>query len=136
MFNLIKNYLKKLFRTNKNETKLNNKNKIGSLSFDLFADETVNIKCFLSEFENMSEDEVVEYAESYALLLHNTLAGLYTQSIIDILNKNIDQNNHKDVLFLNNLFSFWAMFHVEKRDLDKNSINEPLVKPSNFFKKS
>jgi hypothetical protein len=132
MLQLIKNYLKKLSK--KEDTKLDAS--VGSVCFDIFSDEKVNIKCFFPYLEDVSEDSIIEYAEHYALMLHNISSGLYTESIINILNTNIDKNNYKDVLFLNNLFSFWAILHAEKKELDKKSQKEPLIRPTDFFKKT
>ena len=74
-------------------------------------------------------------AENYAKLLSNIMDGFYSQKIADILLSNSDKEDEKTVLLINNILSFWSVFHVENyKSLVKQS-NQPLIRPSKVFKR-
>lgn len=132
IFTHIKNYLIK--STDKNdETK--EVNITGSITFDIIDDTDIRIKCSLPEVKDFTNDELMRSAENYAKLLSNIMDGFYSQKIADILLTNSDKEDEKTVLLVNNIISFWSVFHVENyKNLVKYS-NQPLVRPSKVFKR-
>jgi hypothetical protein len=132
IFTRIKNYLTKS-TDKKDETK--EVNITGSITFDIIDDTDIRIKCSLPEVKDFTNDELMSCAENYAKLLSNIMDGFYSQKIADILLSNSDKEDEKTVLLVNNIISFWSVFHVENyKNLVKYS-NQPLVRPSKVFKR-
>lgn len=133
IFTHIKNYLIKSTDKKGDEKEINI---TGSIAFDIIDDIDVRIKCSLPDVKDFTNDQLMNCAENYAKLLSNILDGFYSQKISDILLSNCNKEDEKTVLLVNNIISFWSVFHVENyKNLVKNS-NQPLVRPSKVFKRS
>jgi hypothetical protein len=130
IFTRIKNYLIKSTDKDKKEV-----NVTGSIIFDIIDDTDVRIKCFLPDTKDLTNDQLMSCAENYAKLLSNIMDGFYGQQIADILTTNSDKNDDKTVLLINNIISFWSVFHVENYKSLVKSHNHPLVRPSKVFKR-
>ena len=132
IFTRIKNYLIK------STDKINDEKKInitGSITFEIVDDTDIRIRCSLPDVQNFTNDELMNCAENYAKLLSNIMDGFYSQKIADILLSNYDKEDEKTVLLINNILSFWSVFHVENyKSLVKQS-NQPLIRPSKVFKR-
>ena len=132
IFTRIKNYLIK------STDKINDEKKInitGSITFEIVDDTDIRIRCSLPDVQNFTNDELMNCAENYAKLLSNIMDGFYSQKIADILLSNSDKEDEKTVLLINNILSFWSVFHVENyKSLVKQS-NQPLIRPSKVFKR-
>lgn len=132
IFTRIKNYLIKSTDKNKDKKEVNI---TGSITFDIIDDKDIRIKCFLPDVKDLTNDELMGCAESYAKLLSNIMDGFYGQQIADILMTDSDKNDDKTVLLINNIISFWSVFHVENYKNVVKSYNHPLVRPSKVFKR-
>jgi hypothetical protein len=132
IFTRIKNYLIK------STDKINDEKEInitGSITFEIVDDTDIRIRCSLPDVQNFTNDELMNCAENYAKLLSNIMDGFYSQKIADILLSNSDKEDEKTVLLINNILSFWSVFHVENyKSLVKQS-NQPLIRPSKVFKR-
>lgn len=105
--------------------------------FDIIDNKDISIKCFFpQDIENMEEDDILDYAESYGRLLSNITDGVYAQKIADILIANSEKDDPKMILFVNNIISFWTAFHIENNKIAIKNSNQPLVRPSRVFKRS
>jgi hypothetical protein len=130
IFTRIKNCLIK--SSDKTEEK---ENITGSITFDIIDSKDIRIKCFLPDIKDFSNDELMSCAENYAKLLSNIMNGFYGQKIADILMTDSDKNDDKTVLLINNIISFWSVFHVENYKNAVKSYNHPLIRPSKVFKR-
>ena len=132
IFTRIKNYL---IKSTDKEHSDKETNITGSITFDIIDDKDIRIKCSLPDVKDFTNDELMNFAESYAKLLSNIMDGFYSQKIADILVTNPDKEDEKTVLLINNIISFWSVFHVENyKNLVKLS-NQPLIRPSKVFKR-
>lgn len=108
----------------------------GSVVFDIIDNKDISIKCFFPDIEDMNDDDILLYAESYGRLLSNITDGIYAQKIADILITNSEKDDPKMILFVNNIISFWTAFHIENNKIAIKNSNQPLVRPSRVFKRS
>lgn len=108
----------------------------GSIVFDIVNNKDISIKCFFPDIEDLNDDDILTYAESYGRLLSNITDGVYAQKIADILISNSEKDDPKMILFVNNIISFWTTFHIENNKIAIKNSNQPLVRPSRVFKRS
>lgn len=108
----------------------------GSIVFDIVDNKDISIKCFFPDIEDLNDDDILTYAESYGRLLSNITDGVYAQKIADILISNSEKDDPKMILFVNNIISFWTTFHIENNKIAIKNSNQPLVRPSRVFKRS
>jgi hypothetical protein len=132
IFTRIKNYL---IKSTDKEIIEKEVNVTGSITFEIIDDTDIRIRCSLPDVKDFTNDDLMNCAENYAKLLSNIMDGFYSQKIADILLSNSDKEDEKTVLLVNNIISFWSVFHVENyKNLVKYS-NQPLVRPSKVFKR-
>jgi hypothetical protein len=120
--------------TTKLSQNLSNEDKdlIGSLTFNVYSDNKVKIECGLPDLEKLDSNKIIEYAENYANLLFHINDGKFVNDIILILNNK--KISEQELLFNQNILSFWAFFHKENLT-DQNNENEPVISPINVFRK-
>jgi hypothetical protein len=133
IWQLIKKWLTKSSDKKIDDT---NSDLTGSIVFDIIDNKDISIKCFFPDIEDMQDDDILDYAESYGRLLSNITDGLYAQKIADILISNSEKDDPKMILFVNNIISFWTAFHIENNKIAIKNSNQPLVRPSRVFKRS
>lgn len=122
------NHTTKLSQNFSNE----DKELIGSLTFNVYSDNKVKIECGLPDLEKLDSNKIIEYAENYGNLLFHINDGRFINDIILILNN--EKISEQELLFNQNILSFWAFFHKENLT-DQNNENEPVISPINVFRK-
>jgi hypothetical protein len=122
------NHTTKLSQNSSND----DKELIGSLTFNVYSDNKVKIECALPDLEKLNDDKILDYSEYYANLLFHVNEGKFINDIILILNN--DKTSDQELLFNKNILSFWAFFHKESL-IDQNNENEPVISPINVFRK-
>lgn len=150
MFNIIKNYLIRLFyktdnsniyRSKKQESlgKNNIDNEyIGAIAFKLTKNNDIDVLYSLPDTSNKSTDELLNSAEQYANFLMVINQGYLQQDIINIFQNNIKPDSDaKEHLLLDNILVFWAMAELEEtKRLNKQfKKHQPLIRPSVVFKR-
>lgn len=122
-----------LFKKSTTKKQLDNVKHLGKISFILYNDNNVNIECILPNIENIHD--ISNLAENYANLLSLITFG----ELNDSLYEHIKQlpNNDNEILFINNVLSFWSILYKQKQQANMTNIKHkyiPLIRPSQVFK--
>lgn len=135
IFQIYKKFLT-LFKKNR-KNKQEETSYCASLFFGLLDKDhdMVDIKCSLPDVSNKSSDQILSIAEKYAELLVVINTESFNKKIYDILNKNKKIEDHKEILLIDNIISFWSALYEEenKKQLTKYKLSQPMIKPSEAF---
>jgi hypothetical protein len=132
-------YLVSLFRTH-SDTKLSTQKEmdedeyIGSVTFKLNKDKTIDISCYTPEVSSLSVGSMTKLSEDYAELLSLINDGILAPKIVKFIDGIIDKaENEQEKLFLENILIFWGLSHVENLKKKRSKSNQPLIRPSSVF---
>jgi hypothetical protein len=130
-------FRKNFFTNHKKETQTDSEY-CASLFFGLLDKnhDMVDIKCLLPDVTDKSSDQILSIAEKYAELLVIINTEAFNKKIYEILNKNKNIDNHKEVLLIDNIISFWNVLYEEesKKQFSKYKLSQPMIKPSEAFR--
>lgn len=122
-----------LFKKSKQEQQLSNVKQIGKISFILDNTNNINIECILPNIENIHD--ISNLAENYANLLSLITFGELNDALYEHIKKM--PNNDNEILFINNVLSFWSILYKQKQQASVAKIKNkyiPLIRPSQVFK--
>lgn len=134
---MIFQYLEKLLIWHKKKTTIQHSHGvIGSITFSLLGDYSIDIDIDLPDMSNSSPAETAVLAEKYAEFLLSINQGFHKNTILHILESKIDQNNNQQYLFIDNIVTFWGLLYSQYRKNKKidAQYNQPVVKPSQVFR--
>ena len=98
---------------------------VGSITFEINKDGTINIICNWPDFNDDNTDQISGIAKYYALSILAINSGFLEKDIIDTLKK-INTNNPYDNLFTHNVLV--ELIHIEKNKRDNNhSLKKPII---------
>lgn len=124
-----------LFKKSKTDQSLNSVKQVGRVSFILDDTNNINIECILPNVNNIHE--VSNLAENYANLLSSITFGELNDPLYEHIKKLLDTSNDNQLLFINNLLSFWSILYKQKQQGNVAKIKNkyiPLIRPSQAFK--
>ena len=108
---------------------------IGSVTFKLNKDKTIDISCYTPEVSSLSVGSMTKLSEDYAELLSLINDGILAPKIVKFINGIIDKaEDEREKLFLENILVFWGLSHVENLKTKRSKSNHPLVRPSAVFR--
>ena len=104
---------------------------ISSISFDINIDGSIEIIFDWPDFNKDNYDSIPNIAKLLATTIYSINNNILEKDLINTL-KNHDQSNPFNSLFVNNVFT--ELIYLEKNRRLNNSINVPLIAPSEVFK--
>jgi hypothetical protein len=131
-----------LFKSRSN-TNSDNKSSNGSICFNIGNNEDINIEYNFPNLTHATNADIVTLSEKYANVLTSISLGelndlLYEKLKVDT---NDDSKNYSvnELLFFNNVISFWTLLYKEKKYIKIKTLEQqlfPVVRPSQVFKAS
>jgi hypothetical protein len=124
-----------LFKKSKTDESLNSVKQVGRVSFILDDTNNINIECTLPNVDNIHD--VSNLAENYANLLSSITFGELNDALYEHIKKLPDTSNDNQLLFINNVLSFWSILYKQKQQGNVAKIKNkyiPLIRPSQAFK--
>lgn len=120
---MFKKILDKLSNYLKNKSKTDSKT--NSILLQIDHDNKVNLKVFIN-------NNTIESADRFGLLLFLLNEGYYVQGFLDILSDLSKQNPYNDK-FVKQTISSWSNKITESAELESNiNSNDPVIKPTEF----
>lgn len=111
---------------------------IGSVSFIINKDDSIDIECLMPLITNANIDSVPSIAEKYANALNSITMGDLNDSLYENIKELASSSeSNQQILLVNNIISFWSILYKEKQKQYSNKyINKyhPLIRPSQVFK--
>jgi len=108
---------------------------IGSVTFKLNKDKTIDISCYTPEVSSLSVGAMTKLSEDYAELLSLINDGILAPKIVKFIDGIIDKaEDEQEKLFLENILIFWGLSHVENLKKKISKSNHPLIRPSAVFR--
>lgn len=104
---------------------------IGSITFEINKDGTINIICNWPDYNEYNIDQIPGIARYYALSIVAINSGFLEKDIIDTLKK-CNTDNPYDNLFTHNVLT--ELIHIEKNKRDNDpSLKRPIISPLEAF---
>lgn len=126
-----------LFKQSNKSKESDSRKPLGKVSFILNEDNNISIECVLPNITNVNINEVSNLAENYANLLSSITFGELNDALYENIKNISNSNNDNQVLFVNNVLSFWSIFYKQKQQGNVAKIKNkylPLIRPSQAFK--
>lgn len=136
---MLENYLAWFKQT---KPKVSSDANLGKVSFSITNNsDKVKIECEIPELnKNITNSDIVFLAEKYAMLLTAISSGELNDSIYKEIknhaNKNIENLSLNEMLFFENVVTFWTILYKEKKYNKIKKIEQqflPIIKPSQVF---
>lgn len=124
-----------LFKKSKRQKLSSDAKPTGRISFILDGTDNIDIECILPNMENIHN--VSNLAENYANLLSAITFGELNDTLYEHIKKLSDTNNDNQILFINNVLSFWSILYKQKQQGNIAKMKNkyiPLIRPSQAFK--
>lgn len=104
---------------------------IGSITFEINKDGTINIICNWPDFNENNVDEISGIARYYALSILAINSGFLEKDTIDTI-KNYNSDNPYENLFAHNVLA--ELIHIEKNKRDNDpTLKKPIISPLEAF---
>jgi len=105
------------------------------IAISLSATDPILVDCRLPDISSKTIEEITELAEKYGLALSNLTAEDFEKQLFDAIYLKKDKHNYKNILFIDNIVSFWEMYRAinYKKLYNKYYSDQPLVKPTEVF---
>lgn len=104
---------------------------IGSITFEINKDGTINIICNWPDFNDDNTNQISGISRYYALSILAINSGFLEKDIIDTLKK-CDTGNPYDNLFTHNVLA--ELIHIEKNKRDNDpGLKRPIISPLEAF---
>jgi hypothetical protein len=124
-----------LFKKSHKENKFNTVKEIGRVSFILDSSNKIDIECIFPDIDDIHD--VSNLAENYANLLSSITFGELNDALYEHIKKLPDTHNDNQILFINNVLSFWSILYKQKQQGNISKLKNkyiPLIRPSQAFK--